>query len=106
MAYDEKLAAVEDYLKGAGLTVLDRKYSGLRGYADLIAVEGGTLVAVVLYVTIPRSLSSREKMRRRFAAVDWMDAHGRRYDRVRVDAAAVRSEGTGGYVVEHRRSMA
>lgn len=106
MNYTAKRDAAEKYLKSAGLKVLDRSYTSANGTLDIIAVERGTIVAVVIMREIPRKLSDSGKNRLRRIAVDWMDSHGRRYDRVRADVVAVHLEGTGGYTIEHVRSMA
>jgi len=94
-----------NYLASCGITVLDRNWQHPHGVIDLIAEERGQLV-VVRVVAHPAPLVAPGTVRRlRQLAVAWMTAHGKRYERVRVDLIAVRPKDRAQYDLEHERDL-
>lgn len=91
-----------------GKKVLDRDWHGsTHGTAEIVAAEGSTLVLVVVVSgAIPRELRPTTKARLRRIAVDWMNAHGKRYEQVRVDMISVTLLPYGKSNLEHVRGMA
>ena len=93
-----------DYLAGQGITILER--SGCVAVCE----DHGTLVICEIQVRERRSASrlalakTTVKSYRR-SAVAWMHAHGRSYERVRVDLLRVTRDGPGGYTAEYARGV-
>jgi putative endonuclease len=104
-------AAVE-YLESAGFRILDRNWRCAEGEIDIVAVDRHVFVVCEVktrrgtrYGT-PLEAVGRTKLRRlRKLAVLWLNAHGIRYELVRVDIVGLVYEGTGGYTIEHLRAV-
>lgn len=107
IAHKLMLDKAADYLKGAGVKVVDREWSGAEGALDLVAAEGRDLVVVAVWGVPARNpaMSKSRSSRQRRLAVAWMAAHGRRYDRVRVDVVTVVQNGSHGWTIEHVRGV-
>jgi putative endonuclease len=94
-----------EHLRSAGLRVLDRDWQQADGTLDIVAVHNGVLVACVLTSRRPpRASQARQKLARSLAA-RWMQAHGLRYARVRVDLIG-HGHGPEGHRIEHVREVA
>jgi putative endonuclease len=57
------------------------------------------------YGTPLEAVSRAKRARLRRLAVQWLNAHGLRFDQVRVDVVGLTYEGTGGFTVEHVRGV-
>ncbi|MGA2830142.1 MAG: YraN family protein [Streptosporangiaceae bacterium] len=110
MTADGEQAAAE-YLKTAGLRILDRNWRCPDGEIDAVAAECHVLV--ICQVTMrsadnrggPLERVSRAKRTQlRRLAVRWMAAHGMRFDEVRIDVLGL-TAGPGGYTIEHVRGV-
>jgi putative endonuclease len=108
---DGEQRAVE-YLQRCGFRVLDRNWRCADGELDIVAVDRHTFVAVEVKTRsgarfgTPVDAVGRAKIRRlRRLAILWLNAHGVRYDRVRVDVVGLLYEGTGGYTIRHIRGV-
>ena len=105
------VTVVRAYLESHGLRVLDQNWRHDAGEADLVAADRDVLVICAVRVRTAsvrrdaRDLPAKKVRVLRRLAVGWQDAHGVRYDRVRVDVAVVIWEGTGGYTIEHVREV-
>lgn len=104
-------AAVE-YLESVGFRILDRNWRCAEGEIDIVAVDRHVFVAVEVKTRsgtrfgTPLEAVGRTKLRRlRKLAVLWLNAHGIRYELVRVDIVGLVYEGTGGYTIEHLRAV-
>ena len=53
----------------------------------------------------PLEAVSRAKRARLRLAVQWLNAHGVRFDHVRIDVVGLVYDGTGGFTVEHIRGV-
>jgi putative endonuclease len=96
------------YLESRGLRILDRNWRCAVGEIDIVAVDRRTLVVVEVKSRTgtrcgsPLEAVSRAKRARlRRLAVQWLNAHGIRFDQVRVDVVGLVYDGTGGFTVEH-----
>lgn len=94
-----------DYLKSVGIRVLDREYHATEGDLQIVATERDSLVVVHFASSIPRELMQSTRTRLRKGAVAWMNAHGVRFDRVRVDVMVVTLLPMGQSNIEHVRGM-
>ncbi len=104
--------AAAGYLESAGLRILDRNWRCAGGEIDIVAVERQVLVICeVKSRTGPRYGSPLEAVGRvkrnrlRWLGVQWINAHGVRFDQVRVDVIGLVSDGAGGFTVEHIRGV-
>jgi putative endonuclease len=104
------LGRIEEYLTRRGYSIADREWHGSEGAVDLLAVERGEFVVVIVKVgTRGRSHAPLEKVsqaaqkRLRGLAVEWLRAHGQSYDRIRLDAVEYLAEGPGSYTISHVR---
>ena len=104
-------AAVE-YLESVGFRILDRNWRCAEGEIDIVAVDRHVFVACEVKTRsgtrfgTPLEAVGRTKLRRlRKLAVLWLNAHGIRYELVRVDIVGLVYEGTGGYTIEHLRAV-
>jgi putative endonuclease len=108
---DGEQAAV-DYLASRGLRILDRNWRCAIGEIDIVAVDRHEFVVCEVktrsgtrYGT-PLEAVTRAKLRRlRRLAVAWLNAHGVRFDQIRIDVVGLVREGAGGYVVEHVKGV-
>jgi putative endonuclease len=104
--------AAADYLESAGLRILDRNWRCQDGEIDIVAVDRHVFVicevktrSSIRYGT-PVEAVGRAKLRRlRRLAVLWLNAHGVRYDQIRIDVIGLVYEGTGGYTIEHIKAV-
>jgi putative endonuclease len=104
--------AAADYLQACGLRILDRNWRSADGEIDIVAVERRVLVVcevksrTSMRYGSPLEAVGRAKLSRlRRLAVQWLNAHGVRFDQVRVDVVGLIYEGTGGFTIEHIRGV-
>ena len=108
---DGEQAAVK-YLEGAGFRVLDRNWRCAEGEIDIVAVERHVLVVCEVktrsgtrYGGPLQAVGWAKRGRLRRLAACWLNAHGVRFDQVRIDVVGLLYEGTGGYTIEHIRGV-
>jgi putative endonuclease len=106
----EDLAA--DYLKSAGLQIVDRNWRCGQGELDIVAVDRRTLVACEVktrsgtgFGTPLEAIGWQKRRRLRHLAVLWILAHGLFYDEVRIDAVGVLRSPAGEVTIEHVRGV-
>jgi putative endonuclease len=106
-----ELAAAE-YLQAHGLRILDRNWRCADGEIDIVAVEGQVLVVCEVksrtsmrYGSPLEAVGRAKRSRLRRLAVQWLNAHGVRFDQVRIDVVGLIYEGTGGFTIEHIRGV-
>jgi putative endonuclease len=99
-------------LESRGLRIVDRNCRCAAGEIDIVAVDRQTLVVVevkartgVRYGTPLEAVSWAKRARLRRLAVQWINAHGVRFDQVRIDVVGLVYDGTGGFSVEHIRGV-
>ena len=104
--------AAADYLESRGLRILDRNWRCADGEIDIVAVERQVpVVCEVKSRTSTRyggpleAVSRAKRARLRRLAVQWLNAHGIRFDEVRIDVVGLLYEGTGGFTIEHVRGV-
>jgi putative endonuclease len=104
--------AAVDYLERAGFRVLDRNWRCAQGELDIVAVERHVFVACEVktrsgtrYGTPLEAVGRAKRARLRRLAVSWLNAHGVRFDQVRIDVLGLVYEGTGGFTIEHIRGV-
>jgi putative endonuclease len=104
--------AAVDYLESAGFRILDRNWRCSTGELDIVAVDRQVFVVVEVktrsgtrYGTPLEAVGRAKLSRLRRLAVEWLNAHGVRFDQVRVDVVGLVYEGTGGYTVEHLKGV-
>ncbi len=104
--------AAVDYLQAHGLRILDRNWRCAGGEIDIVAVERHTLVVCEVKTRSGRShggplaaVGRAKQARLRRLAVQWLNAHGVRFEQVRIDVVGLLYEGTGGFSVEHVRGV-
>src|SRR5246127_4252946 len=92
-----------NYLESHGLRILDRNWRSTDGEIDIVAVERQVLVVCevksrtsVRYGTPLEAVSQAKRARLRRLAVQWLNAHGVRFDQVRIDVVGLIYDGTGG----------
>lgn len=109
--YGERVAV--DRLERAGMQILDRNWRCDAGELDIVALDGGCVVAVE--VKTRRSLAcghpfeavTPQKLARlRRLVARWLADHGQGYTAVRVDVVSVLRPRAGESVVEHLRGVA
>lgn len=97
------------YLQERGFQILDRDWEHPDGRLDIVAVERDTLVVCQLKshtLMRARPLVSPVRIRLlRGMAVDWLNVHGKRFDRIRIDVIGLHYEGEGGFTIEHIRGV-
>jgi putative endonuclease len=104
--------AAADYLQSHGMRILDQNWRCDIGEIDIVAVDRSVFVVCevktrsgVRYGT-PIEAVTRVKLRRlRRLAVAWLNAHGVRFDQVRIDVVGIVCEGTGGFTIEHVKGV-
>jgi putative endonuclease len=108
---DGEQAAVR-YLEGCGFRILDRNWRCADGEIDIVAVERHTLVVCEVktrsgtrYGTPLEAVGSAKRRRLRRLAVRWLNAHGVRFEQIRIDVVGLLYEGTGGFTIEHVRGV-
>ena len=104
--------AAADYLESRGLRILDRNWRSADGEIDIVAVERQVLVVCEVksrtstrYGGPLEAVSRAKRARLRRLAVQWLNAHGIRFDEVRIDVVGLLYEGTGGFTIEHVRGV-
>jgi len=104
--------AAAEYLESAGLRILDRNWRCATGEIDIVAVDRQALVVVEVkartgmrYGGPLEAVSRAKRARLRRLAVQWLNAHGVRFDQVRIDVVGLIYDGTGGFSVEHIRGV-
>jgi putative endonuclease len=104
--------AAAEYLESSGLRILDRNWRCADGEIDIVAVERQTLVVCEVksrtgmrYGGPLEAVSRAKRARLRRLAVLWLNAHGIRFDQVRIDVVGLVYEGTGGFTIEHIRGV-
>ena len=104
--------AAAEYLESLGFRILDRNWRCAQGEIDIVAVERHTLVVCevksrtgVRYGTPLEAVSRAKQARLRRLAVQWLNAHGVRFDQVRIDVVGLVYEGTGGFTIEHVKGV-
>jgi len=104
--------AAAEYLESCGLQILDRNWRCAVGEIDIVAVERHALVVVEVksrtsmrYGSPLEAVSRAKRARLRKLAVQWLNAHGVRFEQVRIDAVGLVYDGTGGFTVEHIRGV-
>ena len=104
--------AAADYLESRGLRILDRNWRCADGEIDIVAVERQVLVVCEVksrtsmrYGGPLEAVSRAKRARLRRLAVQWLNAHGIRFDEVRIDVVGLLYEGTGGFTIEHVRGV-
>jgi len=104
--------AAADHLESIGFRILDRNWRCADGEIDIVAVDRHVFVVCEVktrsgtrYGT-PLEAISRAKLRRlRRLAVAWLNAHGIRFEEVRIDVVGLIYEGTGGFTIEHIKGV-
>ena len=104
--------AASEYLEACGLRILDRNWRSGDGEIDIVAVERHVLVVCEVksrtstrYGSPLEAVSRAKRARLRRLAVQWLNAHGIRFDEVRIDVVGLLYEGTGGFTIEHIRGV-
>jgi putative endonuclease len=104
-------AAVE-YLEERGFRILDRNWRCADGEIDIVAVERHSLVVCEVktrsgtrYGTPLEAVGKTKRKRLRRLAIQWLNAHGVRFDQIRIDVVGLLYEGSGGFTVEHVRGV-
>jgi putative endonuclease len=104
--------AAAEYLESCGFRILDRNWRSADGEIDIVAVERQVLVVCevksrtsVRYGSPLEAVSRAKRGRLRRLAVQWLNAHGVRFDQVRIDVVGLVYEGTGGFTIEHVRGV-
>jgi putative endonuclease len=85
--------AAAEYLESRGLRILDRNW---RCAVGEVKSRTGTRCGSPL-----EAVGRAKRARLRRLAVQWLNAHGIRFDQVRVDVVGLVYDGTGGFTVEH-----
>ena len=104
--------AAADYLQSHGMRILDQNWRCDIGEIDIVAVDRSVFVVCevktrsgVRYGT-PIEAVTRVKLRRlRRLAVAWLNAHGVRFDQVRIDVLGLLRDGPDGFTIEHVRGV-
>jgi putative endonuclease len=103
--------AAVDYLKGCGFRILDRNWRCSDGELDIVAVERHVLVVCEVktrsgtrYGTPLEAVGRAKQRRLRRLAVAWLNAHGIRFEQIRIDVVGLVHEG-GGFTIEHVRGV-
>ena len=103
--------AAVDYLKGCGFRILDRNWRCSDGELDIVAVERHVLVVCEVktrsgtrYGTPLEAVGRAKQRRLRRLAVAWLNAHGIRFEQIRIDVVGLVHEGSG-FTIEHVRGV-
>ncbi len=104
--------AAAEYLETAGLRILDRNWRCAEGEIDIVAAERHVLVVCEVksrtgtrYGSPLEAVGRAKRARLRRLAVSWINAHGVRFDEVRIDVVGLVYEGTGGFTIDHIRGV-
>jgi putative endonuclease len=106
----EQLAA--DFLRKAGLIVLDRNWRCSQGEIDIVAADGATLVICevktrsgIRFGTPLEAVSRQKAWRQRRLAALWLRQQGALYDEIRIDVIGVLRTAPGTFGIEHVRGV-
>lgn len=106
-----ELAAVQ-YLEREGFRVLDRNWRCADGEIDIVAAERRSLVVCevktrssVRYGDPVEAVTRAKSRRLRKLAICWLNAHGVRFEQVRIDVIGLLYEGSGGFTIRHVRGV-
>ena len=106
----EDLAA--DYLRGAGLSIVERNWRCALGEIDLVARDGNETVFIEVktraglgYGHPLEAITMQKLARLRRLAAAWCEAHPGSFGEIRIDAVAVIAPRGGGVQVEHLRRV-
>jgi putative endonuclease len=104
--------AAADYLQKYGFRILDRHWKCAEGELGIVAVERHSLVVCEVktcsgtrHGTPLEKISQAKRKRLRQLAIQWLNAHGIRFDQVRIDVIGLLHEGSGGCTIEHIRGV-
>ena len=104
--------AAADYLAERGFRILDRNWRCAAGEIDIVAVDRHSLVICEVktrsgtgYGTPLEAVGRAKRTRLRRLAVAWLNAHGARFDQIRIDVIGLLRDGSGGFTVEHVRGV-
>ena len=104
--------AAAEYLESCGLRILDRNWRCADGEIDIVAGDRQALGVCEVksrsgtcYGSPLEAVSRAKRARLRRLAVQWLNAHGVRFDQVRIDVVGLEYEGTGGFTIEHIRGV-
>jgi putative endonuclease len=104
--------AAVNYLEGCGFRILDRNWRCADGEIDIVAVDRHTLVICEVktrsgtrFGTPLEAVGRVKRSRLRRLAVHWLNAHGIRFEQIRIDVVGLLYEGTGGFTIEHVRGV-
>ena len=102
----EQLAA--DFLRRAGLVILDRNWRCPQGEVDIVAADGGTLVVCevktrsgVRFGTPLEAVTRQKAWRQRRLAVLWLRQRGALYDEIRIDVIGILRTADGSFRIQH-----
>jgi putative endonuclease len=108
--YGERLA--ERYLTDRGLAVVDRNWRCARGELDLVVRDGSCLVFCEVKTRRTERFGSpveavhpRKAARLRRLASAWLQEHGERPARIRIDVIGILRPAAGPAVVRHVRGV-
>ncbi|QIK62238.1 YraN family protein [Leucobacter viscericola] len=109
-ARGETIAA--GYLEGLGFRILERNWRNSSGELDIIARDGGTLVAVEVktrsgtgYGNPLEAITVQKMTRLRRLLLDWVRAAGMRGAELRVDAVGITLRGDERPRIDHLRGI-
>ena len=104
--------AAVDYLKGCGFRILDRNWRCAGGELDIVAADRHVLVVCEVktrsgtgYGTPLEAVGRTKQQRLRRLAAAWLNAHGIRFEQIRVDVVGLVRDGNGGFTIEHVRGV-
>lgn len=104
--------AAAEYLTERGFRILDRNWRCAGGEIDIVAVDRHTLVVCEVktrsgtrYGTPLEAVGRAKQSRLRRLAVRWVNAHGVRFERIRIDVLGLLRQGNGEFTVEHVRGV-
>jgi putative endonuclease len=111
LAREGEQAAV-DYMSQRGFRVLDRNWRCEDGEIGVVSEERQTLVVCEIktragtrFGTPLEALGRAGVDRLRRLGVRWMQAHGARYDRIRIDVIGMLRDDGGDFTIEHVRGV-
>jgi putative endonuclease len=108
---DECRAAAADYLPTLGIRVLDRAWQCSEGWLDLVAEDRGVLVVIDIHTRSEGSrhhgkgMSKIKRTKLRLLAVAWMNAHGRRFEQIRIDTVSLICDSADNYAIEYSKGV-
>ena len=106
----EQLAA--DFLKRAGLVILDRNWRCSQGEIDIVAADGGSLVICevktrsgVRFGTPLEAVTRQKAWRQRRLAALWLREHGTLFDEIRIDVIGILRTAPDDFRIQHVRGV-